>query len=132
LLRVIFRRRRDADAKLRLSNDASVLTRCCRASPGPGWKARRCADRFADVCSGARRKRISGFANLSGGPCSADRASRRCRGGEKIGDVSRRYKLLQQDILMHRFIEARAFGKNENVDATRGIDDAMANILTAY
>jgi hypothetical protein len=80
--------------------------------------------------SGARRKRISGFANLSGGRCSADRASRRCRSGEKIGNVSRGYKLLQQDILMHRFIEARAFRKNENVDATRGI--AMANILTAF
>jgi hypothetical protein len=114
---------------------ARALTRCCRASPGLGWKARRCADRFAGVCSGARRKRIGGFANLSGGPCSADRASRRCRGGEKlakIGDVTRGYKLLQQDILMHRFIEARAFRKNETDDATRGIDDAMANVLKAF
>ena len=33
---------------------------------------------------------------------------------------------------MHRIIEARAFRKNENVDAMRGIDDAMANILTAF
>jgi hypothetical protein len=40
--------------------------------------------------------------------------------------------LLQQDILMHRFIEARAFRKNETDDATRGIDDAMANVLKAF
>jgi len=33
---------------------------------------------------------------------------------------------------MHRIIEARAFRKNENVDARRGIDDTMANILTAF
>src|ERR1700730_16996704 len=64
--------------------------------------------------------------------CSADRAARLCRGGEKIGDVSRGCKPSQQDISMHRIIDARAFRKNENVDAMRGIDDAMANILTAF
>jgi hypothetical protein len=79
--------------------------------------------------SGAGQSMISSKAVA---PYRADRAARLCRGGEKIGDVSRGCKLSQQDILMHRIIEARALRKNENVDAMRGIDDAMANILTAF